>query len=284
MSIETNELDLVLDAIHQTCGYDFRQYAHASLQRRLANLQKRSGMTHLVEMVPRIMHDPNFLDQVLQTLSITVTEMFRDPAFFFELRRKVIPKLKELPSVRIWHAGCATGEEVYSLAIILLEEGLYDRARIYATDFNPHALHTAREGVFPQEKIKSGTKNYFAAGGRASLLEYCHAQYDLAKLRELLKSNIVFSHHNLATDGPFGEFDLILCRNVLIYFDQELKQKVFSLFNDSLQPNGFLCLGMKETLDYTNESGLFDVVASKERIYCRKSTEACGAISEGVLV
>jgi chemotaxis protein methyltransferase CheR len=266
---EPNELDLVLEAIQQTCGYDFRHYARPSLQRRLSDLADQSNCTHLADMVPHILHDGNFLDQVLRRLSITVTQMFRDPAFYEALRTDVLPVLRNLPVIKVWHAGCATGEEVYSLAILLKEEGLYDRARIYATDFNSQAVQVAQEGIYSMDAIKTGTANYISAGGRGSLSEYYHADYGATKINETLKSNITFSHHDLATDGPFSRMDLILCRNVMIYFDQSLQQRVFSLLADSLHPEGFLCLGTRETLRYSGVCGSFEEFAEDEKIYQR---------------
>ncbi len=191
MTIQTSEIDLVLEAIRRTCGYDFRQYARASICRRLSNVQKRSNLTHCSEMIPKILHDTDFLDQVLRTLSITVTEMFRDPSFYLAFRRQVVPALSDLSSVKVWHAGCATGEEVYSMAILLKEEGLYDRARIYATDFNGAALYTAREGIYPLDAITKGTANYVAAGGQHSFSDYYHAEYESAKMQTCLKENII---------------------------------------------------------------------------------------------
>ncbi len=264
---EPNELDLVLEAIQQTCGYDFRRYARSSLRRRLSDLLDESTFTHLTDMIPPIRHDSNFLDQVLRRLSITVTEMFRDPAFYQALRTEVLPILRALPVLKIWHAGCATGEEVYSMAILLKEEGLYERARIYATDFNNNALQIAQEGIYSTEAIKTGTANYISAGGRGSFSEFYHAEYGATKMREALKRNITFSHHNLATDGPFSRMNLILCRNVMIYFDRTLQQRVFSLFADSLYPDSFLCLGSQETLRFSNVSNDFEEVSPDDRIY-----------------
>jgi len=217
-------------------------------------------------MIPHIMHDGNFLEQVLRQLSITVTEMYRDPTFYLTLRTEVLPELQALPTLKIWHAGCATGEEVYSLAILLNEEGLYDRTRIYATDFNNNALQVAQDGIYSTESIKTGTANYISAGGRGSLSDYYHTEYGATKMQEFLKRNITFSHHNLATDGPFSDMNLILCRNVMIYFDRTLQQRVFSLFADSLYPDSFLCLGSRETLRFSDVSG-FEEVAPYDKIY-----------------
>lgn len=196
--------------------------------------------------------------------------MFRNPHVYLALRRDVIPALKKLETVKIWHAGCATGEEVYSLAILLKEEGLYDRTRIYATDFNNDALYIAQQGIFPFKTIRQATANYVAAGGHGSFSDYYHAEYGSVKMHDALKSRIRFSNHNLATDGAFGDMDLILCRNVLIYFDRELQDSVFSLFTESLHPEGFLCLGIKETLDLAPVRASFDEVTDDARIYRHK--------------
>ena len=276
------DLDLLLEAIVRRCGYDFRQYSRPSLVRRLSSRLASSNLTRLSEMIPLVLHDDRFLAQVVRACSITVTEMFRDPSFYLTLRRKVLPALEALETVKIWHAGCATGEEVYSLAILLAEEGLYDRSLIFATDFNGDALHTAQEGIYGLEAIRKGTRNYVASGGTGSLSDYYHAEYGSAKMQENLKANIRFSHHNLATDGVFGEMDLILCRNVLIYFGRALQDRVFSLFTESLHPNGFLCLGAKETLDLSDVRKGFDAVASKEKIYRKKAGAVCHATAEGV--
>lgn len=278
---EAIELDLLLEAIQRRCGYDFRQYARSLVRRRLVSRLAASNLTHFAEMIPRVLHDERFLDDVLRALSITVTEMFRDPQVYLALRRDVIPALKALKTVKIWHAGCATGEEVYSLAILLKEEGLYDRARIYATDFNADALHTAQEGIYPPKAIKKGTRNYVASGGQGGLSDYYYAQYGSAKMQEGLKANIRFSHHDLATDGTFGEMNLILCRNVLIYFDRKLKNRACTLFTQSLHPGGFLCLGTKETLDFSDVRGDFEAVAPLEKIYRHKTDAPGKTMTEG---
>lgn len=281
VDIETVELDLLLEAIQRTCGYDFRQYARASIRRRLTQVMAQTGLTNLAEAIPRVLHDESFLDQAVKALSITVTEVFRDPQFYLTLRQEVVPALEPLDTLKIWHAGCATGEEVYSLAILLKEEGLYDRARIYATDFNANALHTAREGIYPVEAIKKGTRNYLAAGGQGSFSDYYHNEYGSAKMGESLKENISFFHHNLATDGIFGDVDLILCRNVMIYFDRELKSRVFSLFEDTLNTGGFLCLGSKESLEFSDVRQAFDDVAPLEKIYRLRAGILCKTAGEG---
>ena len=266
-NIEDIEIDLLLDAVLQRYGYDFRNYARESLKRRLAHRLSLSALTHLSEMIPKILHDKAFFDAVLLDFSVTVTEMFRDPHVYLAIRKKVVPVLKTYPFVKIWHAGCATGEEAYSMAILLKEEGLYDRAHIYATDYNNRSLYTAQEGIYPLDGIKTHTANYAAAGGRSCLSDYYCARYGSVKMLESLKQNITFSYHNLVTDGVFGEMNLIVCRNVLIYFDSVLKSRVLSLFCDSLYPLGFLCLGAKETLDCSDLRDRFEEVEGKAKIY-----------------
>lgn len=224
-------------------------------------------------MTHRLLYDPFFYQEVLQDLSITVTEMFRDPDFYKALREEVVPMLKTYPFVKIWHAGCASGEEVYSMAIVLQEEGLLKRSQIYATDFNQIALQKAKAGIYSIDKIKEYTQNYQKSGGRSSFSDYFNALYDSVKLNEALKKNIVFADHNLVTDGVFGEMNLIICRNVLIYFDKALQSKVIGLFYESLIPGGFLCLGSKESLRFAAKSTEFDVISESRKIYRKKFTQ-----------
>ncbi len=278
---ETIGLDLLLEAILRKSGYDFRDYARASLQRRLATQMIASDCVHLADMIPRVLHDEQFLEQLLHSLSITVTRMFRDPEFYLALQQEVFPELHSRRSLKIWHAGCATGEEVYSVAILLEEAGLYDRARIYATDFNSRALHTAQAGIYPLETIRRATADYVAVGGLHSLANYYYAQYGSAKVSDNLQRNVHFSHHNLATDGAFGAMDLILCRNVMIYFDRNLQERAFQIFTDSLNPAGFLCLGSKETLEFSTLRACFEELVPQQRIYRREAastttTTTCG--------
>ncbi|MBP1995646.1 CheR family methyltransferase [Paenibacillus eucommiae] len=264
---EKIETDLLLNAIYECYGYDFRNYARSSLLRRLDYIRLKNKMEHLSCLIPKLLHDEAFMAQMIRDLSVTVTEMFRDPHFFSELRDKVIPILKTYPFVKIWHAGCATGEEVYSMAILLKEEGFYNRVQIYATDINPESLQIAQEGIYSLENIRKFTANYNKSGGTASFSDYYYAKYQMAKINEDLKKNIVFSTHNLATDHSFGEMHLIICRNVMIYFDRELQQKVIQLFDDSLIHRGFLCLGSKESFEYADSRQQYEVVSSKWRIY-----------------
>jgi chemotaxis protein methyltransferase CheR len=216
-----------------------------------------------------LLNDERKFEEFIRMLSVTVTEMFRDPAFYMALREKVIPRLTTYPFLKIWVAGCATGEEVYSIAIMLKEEGLLERSILYATDINQQSLHLAKEGIFPLEFMKTYTANYLNAGGKHTLSDYYVANYNSALFDRELKRNIVFAPHNLATDRSFNEFQLILCRNVLIYFNQHLQDKVINLFYDSLCPFGFLCLGSKESLLFSGKKHHFEKVDKKEKIFIR---------------
>ncbi len=265
------EINQLLDAIFFHYGYDFKNYARASLERRINNRVTLSNLNNISEMIPKIMHDPDFFDLFLKDMSITVTEMFRDPHVFKEIRESVCPQLKTYSRINIWHAGCATGEEVYSLAILLEEEGLLRRTRIYATDFNNHSLEIAKKGIYSAEKIKQFTKNYIDSGGKASFADYYRAKYDSAKVKESLKGNITFANHNLTKDHVFAQMNLIICRNVLIYFNNELQNRTLNLFKDSLINRGYLILGDKETLNFTSVKDNFDECSKKERIYRKKN-------------
>ncbi|OQY58480.1 MAG: chemotaxis protein CheR [Desulfobacteraceae bacterium 4572_88] len=268
--IEKIEVDLFVEAIFQRYGYDFKHYAKASVRRRTRNLLQKTGYSRISEMIPKLLYDESFFQSLVCDFSITVTEMFRDPDFFMGLRKKVIPYLKTYPFVKIWHAGCATGEEVYSLAIVLKEEGLYDRATIFATDFNDTALKKAKDGIYPIENIRHYTANYQKAGSTESFSKYYHAEYESAIMDQALKERITFANHNLATDGVFGEMHLILCRNVLIYFDKTLQNRVFDLFSNSLIHKGFLCIGSKESLQFSEVCEHFSVADEKQKIYQKK--------------
>ena len=266
---EKIEFDLILGAIYQKYGYDFRNYAKASLRRRLRYRLTQSNLKTISEMQHKLLNDKEFFDTLLLDLTINVTEMFRDPSFFKALREIVIYELKKQPFIKVWHAGCSSGEEIYSTAILLKENGMYESSLIYATDTNEMVLDKAKSGIFPIEKMKDFTVNYRKAGGLASFADYYTARYDNAIMDNSLKKNIVFSNHNLVTDSVFGEMDLIMCRNVLIYFNRELQDRVFRLFMDSLRPGGFLCLGSKETVRFSSLSENFENVIEKERVYRR---------------
>ncbi len=264
------EIDLLLQAISRKYGYDFRNYAKASIKRRIMNVLSSSGLKTISEMQHKLLYEKEFFETLLLKLSVNVTEMFRDPSFYRALRAEVIPQLKSRPFIKIWHAGCATGEEVYSMAILLKEENLYEKSWIYATDFNEQVLKKAREGIYPIDMLKKYSYNYQRAGGTASLADYYTARYDFVIMENSLKRNIVFSDHNLVTDGVFAETDLILCRNVLIYFDAKLQNHVFKLFRDSLSEQGFLCLGSKETVKFSEYADDFEDTVGKEKIYRKK--------------
>jgi chemotaxis protein methyltransferase CheR len=261
------ELTLLLEAIYMRYGHDFRSYSRGSIKRRVRSALAKTGYGTISEMISPLLHDESFFAGVLHELSITVSEMFRDPPFFRALRDEVVPYLKTHPFVRIWHAGCATGEEVYSLAIVLRETGLEERATVYATDFNDTALSRAREGIYPLRMIKDFTSNYQRAGGTGSFAQYYHADYDAAVLDPSLRKNIVFANHNLVTDGVFSEMHLVVCRNVMIYFDRTLQEKVVKLFCDSLVHGGILALGSKESLRFSKAAEDFRVVDEKWKIY-----------------
>jgi len=264
------EIRLVVEAIYQKYGYDFRNYSQAHVKRRILNRFNLSGMKYITDMIHEAVHNHKFVEQILMDLSITVTEMFRDPNFYKSLREEIIPILKTYPSIKIWHAGCASGEEVYSMAIILKEEGLYGKTQIYATDFNPVIIKQAKDGIYPINRIKEFTMNYQKSGGRGSLSDYYTASYETVKLLDSLKKNIVFATHNLVTDSVFAEVNLVICRNVLIYFDRELQDKVIRLFVESLPPGGILCLGSKENLQFSDHYDQFNPLIPKERIYIKK--------------
>ena len=270
VEIEQIEIDLLLEAVYRRYGYDFRSYARASIERRTRQFLAGSGCATVSEMIGRVLHDQEFFSRLAQYFSISVTEMFRDPLVYRTVREKVVPLLRTWPHFKIWHAGCATGEEVYSLAIVLKEEGVYDRATIYATDFNDEALERAREGVYEIAKLQEATRNYQQAGGKASFSQYYHARYDAAAMDGALKERILFSGHNLASDSAFGEMHLIFCRNVLIYFNRDLQNRALGLFTQSLVHGGFLCLGTKERLQFTDVDGRYDAVDDRARIYKKK--------------
>jgi chemotaxis protein methyltransferase CheR len=271
---ETIEIDLLLEAIYRARGYDFRQYSRASITRRLRQHLTKTKVATIAALIPQVLYDEAAFQALVFDLSVTVTEMFRDPSFYLALREQVIPFLKTFPFINVWHAGCASGEEVYSLAIVLEEEGLYDRARIYATDFNDKALQTAKERIYPLDHIQAYTNNYQKAGGKGSLADYYTARYKAAIFKPALQRHVTFANHNLVTDGVFAEMQLILCRNVLIYFNRSLQNRVLTLFRDSLCYRGFLCLGHRESLEFSDVHSMFDLVGPKERIYQVKGQQA----------
>ena len=267
---ENIEIQVLLEAIYLKYGYDFRNYSKASIKRRILHRLSLSGFKTISEMQHKILYDKQFFEILIQDLSIKVTEMFRDPSFHNAVRENIIPVLKDLPFIKAWHAGCASGEEVYSMAILLKEESLYDKTTIYATDFNEGVIKKAKDGIYPAERLKEYTHNYQKAGGQSSFADYYTAKYDYALINKSLKKNIVFAEHNLVTDWVFGEMNMIMCRNVLIYFNRDLQNRVIHLFRDSLCKDGFLCLGSKESIRDSEYSDDFVDFVKKEKLYRKK--------------
>ncbi len=270
IEIEEIETDNLLEAIYRKYGYDFRNYGKAHIKRRISHRLATSGLDSISVMQHVVLRDESFFETLLRDLSINVTEMFRDPDFYAAVRKDVIPVLKTYPFIKIWHAGCSTGEEVYSMAILLQEEGLLDRVQVYATDFNQVVLQTAREGIYSIDRIKEYTQNYQKSGGRKSFSDYYTAKYNSVIMDKELKKNVVFADHNLVTDSVFAEVNLIICRNVLIYFDKDLQDKVISLFDESLTKGGVLCLGSKENLRFNKSYTRFKPINEKQKIYQKK--------------
>jgi chemotaxis protein methyltransferase CheR len=268
---EDIELDLFVQAMQRRHGYDFSEYAPASLKRRVRQLVAQLETGTISVLTSRALHEPGMLPQLLSGLSVPVSDMFRDPAVFRVLREQVLPVLASYPRINIWQAGCAHGEEVYSLAILLEEAGLYERSQIFATDLSADALQHAREGIYPAREAQQWSRNYQAAGGTRSLADYYSARYDLLKFDRRLRRNVTFAQHNLVSDKVFSETHLVLCRNVLIYFSNPLQDRCLGLFRDSLVRGGFLCLGMRESIDFAATASDFSPVDSLLRIYRRNS-------------
>lgn len=264
------EIKLLMEGLYQVYGYDFRDYAEASLRRRLTHWLTGSGFSTLSQAQSQLLRDRSLFETLLRGITVNVSEMFRDPAFFKAIREEVVPHLKTYPFVKIWHAGCASGEEAYSMAILLEEEGMKGRFRIYATDINEEVLRHAKEGIFPLQEMQHFTRNYQHAGGKGSFSDYYTARYEHAILSPSLRESMVFAAHNLAVDADFGEMNLILCRNVMIYFKQPLKERVLGLLDRSLAPGGFLCLGTKESLDRREISGRYESIAPRMQIYRKR--------------
>lgn len=269
MQFDTQELKSLIESIRFIYGYDFSDYAEASFRRRVSHFMHNRKMTSLAELARVILQEEKMLEEFIQEVSVTVTEMFRDPLFYKSLRTNVVKRLATYPFIKIWIAGCATGEEVYSVAILLHEEGLLNRSVIYATDINQKSLQIAKDGIYPVENMKAYTANYQKAGGTTSFSEYYKARYNSVIFDKALKQNIVFSPHNLAVDRSFNEFQLIICRNVLIYFNQQLQNRVIQLFYESLCPFGFLGLGNKESLLFADRQKYFDEIDRKERVFMK---------------
>lgn len=262
-----HELKLLLEAIYFKYQHDFRSYAIASLRRRVSQAMIRFGCESVSQLQDRVLHEPEVFAQMLQYLTVQVSEMFRDPAYFKALRAEVIPVLKTYPSVKIWIAGCSTGEEVWSLAIVLEEEGLLERAFIYASDINPDALRTAEAGVYALDRIAQFSANYLEAGGTRSLSDYYHAAYNGAVFQRALRQHVLFADHSLATDTVFSEVQLVSCRNVLIYFDRPLQDRAVGLFREALVRRGYLGLGSKESLRLTSHGSAFTELPGTQRLY-----------------
>jgi chemotaxis protein methyltransferase CheR len=264
------ELRLLLDAIYLRYQYDFRGYAQASLKRRLRAAKVHFGCETLSQLQDRVLHDPTAFPALLNFLTVPVSDLFRDPLYFLALRRQVVPLLRTYPSLKVWVAGCSTGEEVYSLAILLKEEGLLDRTLIYATDINPHTLQQAAAGVYAIDRIAGFTENHRKAGGVSSLSDHYTAAYQRAIIDQSLKKHIVFSDHSLATDSVFAEVQLVSCRNVLIYFNRALQDRAIGLFRDALCLGGFLGIGSRESLRFSAHAGAFADVNIAERIFQKR--------------
>jgi chemotaxis protein methyltransferase CheR len=267
--LEAIETQLLLEGIYQYYGFDFRDYAPASLKRRLWNMIRAERLSNISALQERVLHDPACMERFLLSLSVHVTSMFRDPHFYHTFSERVVPLLRTYPFIRVWHAGCSTGEEVYSMAILLAEAGLYDRCRIYATDISESVLQTAREGIFPLNRIQEYTSNYLKSGGKRAFSEYYTAAYDHAIFASALRQNIVFSPHNLAQDGPFNEFNVIWCRNVLIYFNKRLQARVHKLLYSSLGLFGILGLGQQESIKFDPHEESYEELERGTRLYRR---------------
>lgn len=267
--LEQVEIDLLLEGVYRRYGFDFRGYARSSLKRRLWRRVRKEGLLSISGLQERVLHDSAALERLLVDLSINVTSMFRDPTFYVAFRAKVVPLLRTYPFIRIWNAGCSTGEETYSLAILLAEEGLYERSRIYATDINDRVLAEARDGSFPLDRMREYTANYQRAEGAGAFSDYYAVRGDRAVFSRSLAANIVFAQHNLVSDRSFNEFNVILCRNVLIYFGRPLQDRVHGLFYESLATFGVLALGHKESIRFTGKEECYEELDAREKLYRR---------------
>ena len=265
------ELRLLLEGVYLRYQHDFRNYAYASLRRRVRQAMERFDCPTVSRLQERVLHEPEVFDGMMQFLTVQVSEMFRDPAYFAALREKVFPLLATYPFIKVWVAGCANGEEAWSLAILLHEAGLLERSLIYATDINPEALRIAEAGVYARDRIAGFSRSYLAAGGRASLSDYYTAAYDAAIFDKRLKAHMAFLDHSLATDAVFSEVELVSCRNVLIYFGRDLQARAVRLFHDALAPRGFLGIGAKESLRFSAHAAAFEEFVAPERIYRKRA-------------
>jgi len=265
--IRAIELRLLLEGIYQCYGYDFRDYAESSIQRRVLRRLEAEGLKTITNLQEKVLHDPQCMDRLIKDISITLTEFFRDPGFYISFRNNVIPFLRTYPFIRIWCAGCASGEEAYSLMILLYEEGLYKKSFVYATDFNEAAISDAKTGIFSLNQIMKNPENYRKVIGAKPFSEYFDIENGKAVVKPHLRKYIIFSRHNLATDSSFNEFNAILCRNVMIYFNKKLQDKVHDLIYDSLSPFGVLALGEKENLKFTSQAKNYEVIDKDNKIY-----------------
>lgn len=270
--LKDEEVNILLNDLLEQYGYDFTDYSFASVKRRLQRVYINDRFPSFAEFRYKVKSDESYLTYLMEQITVNVTEMFRDPAFFQVLRNQVLPVLATYPFIRIWHAGCSTGEEVYSMAILLKEMNLLHKSVIYATDINESVLEKARKGIFPLAYMQHYSQNYLQSGGQHDFSQYYAANYEYAKFSESLSEKIIFAAHNLVTDRSFNEFQLIICRNVLIYFNKELQDKVLHLFSESLEPLGFMALGAKETLRFTTVAPLFKPLAQKEKIWRKIAT------------
>ncbi|MBA3805593.1 MAG: protein-glutamate O-methyltransferase CheR [Acidobacteria bacterium] len=265
--LEDIEISLLLEGLYRFYGFDFREYSPASLKRRILERMRAEKIESVSLFQDRVLHDAACMERLLLGLSVHVSSMFRDPDFYLTFRRKVVPILKTYPTVRIWHAGCSTGEEIYSMAILLQEEGLYRKSLIYATDISHDVLRKAKEGIFPLAAMQEYTLNYMKAGGQREFSDYYTAHYDNVIFHPSLKTNVVFAEHNLATDGSFNEFHVVLCRNVMIYFNKALQERVHNLIYESLSTFGIFGLGNKESLKFTAREGFYEKMDDGNELY-----------------
>ncbi|WP_213585007.1 protein-glutamate O-methyltransferase CheR [Paenibacillus sp. J2TS4] len=264
---ERIEIELLLEGIYRLYGYDMRSYAYNSVRRRIWHRVQAMKLQTISALQEKVLHDPKSMKQLMKDMMINVTEMYRDPSLFLTFREKVVPLLHTYPFIRIWHAGCSTGEEVFSMAVLLHEEGLYHKSRIYATDVNEDIVDQAKTGTFPLRKMQKYTKNYMLAGGSGAFSQYYSATESTVTFHPFLKENIVFAQHNLVTDRSFNEFHVIFCRNVLIYFNKELQDHVHHLFYESLAPLGVLVLGNRESINFTRHADCYEMLNYKEKLY-----------------
>lgn len=264
--LENIEITLLLEGIYRAYGFDFRNYLRSSITRRIYHRMFVDDLPSITALLNQVLHEPGYIQKLLNDFSINVTEMFRDPTFFLSFREIIIPLIRDLPEIRIWHAGCSTGEEVYSMAILLMEEGLLSRTKIYATDMNADVIELAQQGKFQLKRMQSFTKNYLLAGGTKEFSMYYKTDHEYAIFHSYIRDNIIFAQHNLVTDSTFNEFHVIFCRNVLIYFDTTLQNRVYELFQESLSSNGILGLGKMESIISQFKSN-YKEIASCERLF-----------------